>query len=120
MPNQEYHKLKAFSNCWICEGWTEARFEFLPGITYPKRLGEFENIYLHFSFEGYKPDLMSEDNMHGPRYLYRMLPAGRHYYFFSIDNERMFVDPKADTKRMRGKLQVVGIYIYIYILYYRT
>ena len=30
VKNKNLIKLKATSNCWICEGWTEFKFEFKP------------------------------------------------------------------------------------------
>jgi len=31
--NKKLLDLKACSNCWICEGWTEVKFEFKPGVS---------------------------------------------------------------------------------------
>ena len=31
--NTKMLELKVGSNCWICEGWSEVRFEFKPGFS---------------------------------------------------------------------------------------
>lgn len=43
--------MRAKDNCWICEGWAECKFELRSTI-----FGA--TVYLHFDFDGYKPDLM--------------------------------------------------------------
>lgn len=42
-------KLSACSNCWICEGWTEVKFEFTPGISSEIPHNPEEPIYVHVS-----------------------------------------------------------------------
>ena len=114
LPNQEFHKLKALSNCWICEGWVQAYFEFIPQVTHKYKLGEFDNIYLHLSFEGYKPDLMLKDSKTGQWTKYRMVPPGHISYFYSINNENPFIDYKLPVQHMKDKY-LVNYTLYIHL-----
>jgi NLR family CARD domain-containing protein 3 len=71
--------MKVKDNCWICEGWTECKFEFRSQIFG----GE---VYLHIAFDGYQPDLMLQSSA-GMYQTYRMIPPGVHRYFFSFNGE---------------------------------
>lgn len=44
-------KFKKKDNCWICEGWNEVKIDYRSKI-----LGA--EIYVHFDFDDYKPDLL--------------------------------------------------------------
>jgi len=33
IKSEKLYQLKASSNCWICEGWTEVNFEWTPGVS---------------------------------------------------------------------------------------
>lgn len=50
-------KLKSYQNCWVCEGWSEKKFQWKPQIS-----GESikEPIYIHFDFDEYRPWLMEK------------------------------------------------------------
>ena len=45
-------------NCWICEGWTQVHFEFIPGVSNDMAPGETHDphvpIYLHMEQDDYK------------------------------------------------------------------
>jgi hypothetical protein len=45
----ETSKIKeiATSNCWVCEGWSDKKFEFTPGISTDKQIDKETPIYLH-------------------------------------------------------------------------
>jgi hypothetical protein len=70
--------LKQKDNCWICEGWSELRFELVTDKTEA-------NVYIHFEFEDYKADFIEKGLTPGLFEIYRMIPPGTYKYFFSID-----------------------------------
>ena len=43
-------------NCWLCEGWTQMAFE----VRLPDKFSgcEVASVYLHLSFEDFKPMVM--------------------------------------------------------------
>ena len=67
-------------NCWICEGWSEFRFE----LRIPSKIGA--EVNLHFDFDEFAPDLMPSTNA-GVYSIYKMVPPGTHYYFMSVNGE---------------------------------
>ena len=44
------------TNCWICEGWSQMKFE----VSVPDRsIGQdIQSVWIHFEFEDYKPMVM--------------------------------------------------------------
>lgn len=44
--------------CWICEGWSEMKFEWKVGKS---GTGIREPVYIHFDFDEYRPWLMDKD-----------------------------------------------------------
>lgn len=54
-------ELKANSNCWICEGWTQVKFEWNPGISSNHQIDPEIGVFLHLSCDDYSPDLLLED-----------------------------------------------------------
>lgn len=53
---QHNQKLKAVSNCWICEGWSEVEFRFVP----PTKVNtKTVPVSLHLSCDQYKPELLA-------------------------------------------------------------
>lgn len=44
-------KYRNKDNCWICEGWSEQRFEMRTS-----QIGAA--VYIHFEFDKFKPDAM--------------------------------------------------------------
>ena len=78
LKNQELLKLKANSNCWICEGWTEVRFEYKPGVSDDNpNHDKFDPIYLHLECDEYEKDLMLPDPEDESTFIsIRMVPPG--------------------------------------------
>jgi len=79
--------LKAYSNCWICEGWTQMKFIFVSGVTIPREIKQDENVFIHLSFEGYTPDYMLPEKKAGVYYSVRMVPPGPLNFFYTINDE---------------------------------
>lgn len=51
--------LKECTNCWVCEGWTEHRFTYLPGQSDDNpNHDEFKPIKLHLDIDHFEGDLM--------------------------------------------------------------
>ena len=44
------------TNCWICEGWSQMKFE----VAVPERNNglDIESVWIHLEFEDYKPMVM--------------------------------------------------------------
>ena len=53
----------------------------------PQHIGA--EVYLHFDFDDYKPDLMVSANA-GVYSCYRMIPPGTHHYFMSVNGQEYF------------------------------
>eukprot|EP00347_Sterkiella_histriomuscorum_P005610 403355936 len=83
--NKQLLKLKACSNCWICEGWTEVKFEFKPGVSDDNPVHDkFQPIYLHLECDNFQSDLMLPDPDDPENYIsIRWVPPGVQRYFFS-------------------------------------
>lgn len=109
--------LKATSNCWICEGWSEYIFDFRPlqmvdVATVPVRL--------HLSCDDYKGELLNvaepisptmpkkrkslghrgEERLGQMYQVRRMLPPGPVHYYFTVNGEVQLNDDDAqlDTR----------------------
>lgn len=90
--------MQVADNCWICEGWTEVRFEFRPGVSFKFPDGVTSHdvhvpIHLHLELDDYKADLMlPEDPDEDPptKYIsHRRIPPGREQkFFFSIAGQQ--------------------------------
>lgn len=57
IKNQAHIKLKAQSNCWICEGWTEFKFNYIPKSKVDTKI---QPVALHVSCDNYEPHLLAE------------------------------------------------------------
>ena len=66
-------------NCWICEGWSECKFDIRSRISGAK-------VNLHFEFDDYRPDLMMQGGA-GIYSTHRMVPPGYYKFFFSVNGE---------------------------------
>lgn len=55
-PSEALKPYKPCSNCWICEGWSEAKFEFEVASNFEK----VEKVRVHLSTDDYKPHIMKE------------------------------------------------------------
>ena len=77
-------KLRSKNNCWICEGWREVKFTFIP----KEPIEEIHNhlVKIHLNFDNYKPfDLLC---LGGQKFeIVRMCPPGEIRYFFTIDTK---------------------------------
>ena len=78
--------------CWVCEGWTEHKFEWKIG-----KSGNIakEPVYIHFDFDEYRPWLMEKD-AHGVFFLWKMIPPGKTHYFYSFGGENGVADAAKD------------------------
>lgn len=91
MKNTKLLELKVNSNCWICEGWTEVKFSYKPGVSddQPEH-DRFVPIYLHLQCDKFEKDLMQPDPEDPSTYIsYRMVPPGVQNYYFSIGEKKM-------------------------------
>jgi hypothetical protein len=81
-------ELKAHSNCWVCEGWTEFRFDFNPPN--PEEIDQATTpIMLHVSCDKYQGELLDRDSSGGDQLCYsttRMLPPGTLTYYYSVNS----------------------------------
>lgn len=71
----------SYQKCWVCEGWSEQKFEW--------KIGESghhlkEPVFIHFDFDEYYPWLMEKDSENDTYYLWKMIPPGKSYYFYSF------------------------------------
>ena len=99
--------LKAYSNCWICEGWTQMKFIFISGVTIPRKIKDDENIFLHLSFDNYESDYMEQEGS-DTYFSLRMVPPGPLNYFYTIEDtiyqgsNRKTIDMEKPIKTVRG------------------
>ena len=76
-------KIRSKNNCWICDGYREVEFEYIPET--PIEDPNNHLIKLHLSFDNYKSfDMIYND---GKYHMARMCPPGDISYFFTIDTE---------------------------------
>lgn len=78
--------------CWVCEGWTEHKFDW--------RIGKSGNtakepVYIHFDFDEYRPWLLEKDAT-GHHTIWKMIPPGKTNYFFSFGGENGIADVAKD------------------------
>ena len=75
-------KIRGKNNCWICEGFREVQFEYIPEepIVDPNN----HLVKLHLNFDHYKPfDMICN----GDKFqIVRMCPPGEINYFFTVDS----------------------------------
>ena len=76
-------KIRSKNNCWICDGFREIEFEYIPEVPI-----DDPNNYLlkiHLNFDGYKAfDMIYND---GKYHMARMCPPGEIDYFFTMNTE---------------------------------
>ncbi|CAD8165096.1 unnamed protein product [Paramecium pentaurelia] len=71
--------------CWICEGWQEQVFDWIPD-------GECDPLFLHMNFEEYKQVYIPKRN-DGTYKLPLMIPTGQTQFLFTvIDNQTTAVN----------------------------
>jgi len=93
---QELIDMKVYNNCWICEGWNAIKFTFHHRTFNAKEYKEGDSVYVHLSIENYEPDEMTPDKKNVYT-LIRMIPPGELKYYFSINKEFFYVDPKSQS-----------------------
>jgi len=79
-------KIKSKNNCWICEGWREHHFSFKRDL-HKFLSGDEESVYIHFSFEDYKPIELKKNENSDDYDIYRMCPPGEIFYYYTINDE---------------------------------
>lgn len=85
--NSQAMRLHASSNCWICEGWTEIKFEFNPDKVFKDKHDPYVPIYLHISSDGFEQDLLLPDPSKPGIYTStRMVPPGEVSYYFTKES----------------------------------
>lgn len=53
--------MKINSNCWICEGWTEVKFEYRTGIDDDSLFLEKDTkVFLHLECDNFEKDEMKK------------------------------------------------------------
>lgn len=82
------HKLKAASNCWICEGWSSVKFMFTPKTEIDVSSVQ---VKLHLSTDDFKGEVL-ECLVHKPGepQIYmteRMLAPGDATFYFTVGGE---------------------------------
>ncbi len=90
-------------NCWICEGWNEAHFDWPPRIFLLSDVtvavvtsAKPEPVYLHLECDDFQPDLMYADPETKGFQQWRMCPPGRCTFFFTIGGKPA-LSPKFPT-----------------------
>ena len=92
-------KIRNKNNCWICDGFREIEFEYIPEeyIDNPNN----HLVKLHLSFDDYKPfDMLYNGKKF---YIVRMCPPGDIDYFFTVDTipvKKEGKDGKNDFKKI--------------------
>ena len=79
-------KLRAVSNCWICEGWSNVRFQFTPSGKVDEKTVV---VKLHLECDEYRGQLLQCLSRKCPEepLIYvteRMLPPGDQRYYFTV------------------------------------
>ena len=88
-------KIRGKNNCWICEGYREIQFEYVPEEPIPDPSNHL--VKLHLDFDDYKPFDMIYN---GTKYqIVRMCPPGEVKYFFTVDTKPVKREsPKGNNK----------------------
>ena len=86
--------LRATSNCWICEGWSEVKFMFdltTADVKLTPEDGELKGVNIHLDFDDYQPNVMKHSSKNENLfYIVRMVPPRRKVrYYFSIATEKI-------------------------------
>lgn len=73
--------------CWICEGWLEANFSWIPGKSDEE---EDDPFFMHFDFEYWKSNYMGLKNKSGIYTYKRVIPPGPLSFFFTASKKPLF------------------------------
>ena len=98
-------QLRASSNCWIWEGWSEVKFEWTPGISSSEPHNPDEPIYLHLSCDDFTEDLLLPDpDKSGTYSSLRMVPPGDLQFYFSFGTKNVVAEdqPKKATSTVEN------------------
>jgi len=94
--NSKAISLEASSNCWICEGWTEVKFEFNPDLVFEEKHDQYVPIYLHISSDKFEQDLLLPDPENPEIYTStRMVPPGDISFYFTKESIN-YTSPEQD------------------------
>ena len=75
-------KIRGKNNCWICEGYREIKFEYIPKETILDPNNHL--VKLHLNFDNFKPfDMICNGSSFQ---IVRMCPPGEIQYFFTVDS----------------------------------
>jgi hypothetical protein len=106
VKNSKALELQSNSNCWICEGWTEHHFKFIPGRSDNNPDHDiYKPINLHLDIDHFEGDLMTANDNENVYEVYRMLPPGPHRYFYSIDGKVVVAKDQHTTKKKEKHLK---------------
>ena len=88
-------KIRGKNNCWICQGFREIQFEYIPEEPIPDPNNHL--VKLHLDFDDYKPfDMIYNGNKYQ---IIRMCPPGEVKYFFTVDTKPVKKEgPKGTNK----------------------
>ena len=76
-------KIRCKNKCWICDGFREVEFEYIPEK--PIENPNHHIVKIHLNFDDYKPfDMIYNE---GKYHMARMCPPGEINYFFTMDTE---------------------------------
>ena len=87
--SEKKRQFKASSNWWICEGWQQTEFKFIPRKSTEDIIDEFTPVYIHLECDDYEPDLMVRDPISGYYSVLRMRPPKELKYFFSFGDHHV-------------------------------
>lgn len=89
--NEQTRRVKILQNCWICEGWSEVKFEWDGRVP-------SEPVFLHLECDNWKPELMIKDEVFDTYIIHRMVPPGITRYFYTVDGISRIVKHQSHTK----------------------
>lgn len=76
-------KIRNQNNCWICEGWREIEFTYIPKDEKILKEAEFTIVKIHFDFDNWNHyDMICNGRLFST---VRMCPPGTIYYFITVD-----------------------------------
>ena len=88
-------KIRGKNKCWICDGFREVEFEYIPET--PIENPNTHVVKIHLSFDDYKPfDMIYNE---GKYHMARMCPPGEINYFFTIDTKPIKAEGNFGTNK---------------------
>ena len=98
-------KIRNKNNCWICEGWKETEFVYIPTKD-EELIANYIVVKLHLSFENYEPYDMIYNGKYFSRF--RMCPPGYVEYFYTVDTKAV-TDYGKETVTLNPKRNKINI-----------